>query len=169
MKLIDIEKNVYRKNLNRVIVCFIASFALLAVLFGQLFIQVLATPSGDNFWFNFSGVVLALVICLSLVNKFKHHPFMTEIYYVWQLKQQINFIYRKLTKIKSSAFNDVDIEALTILDFYYKACEKLYLLDDNTITLSSLKKEQKELEQLLRSYNLSVENHQYQQSLLAKF
>lgn len=167
MKLKNIDKAIYRKHLNKVIVGFIITFLILAVLFGQLFIAIFAGQAENNFWFNFSGVVLALIFSLTIINHLKHHKFMTEVYYVWKMKQQINYIYRKLAVIKTQALQQSDVSALIILSFYYKACRQLYTLDDNTITLSSLDRDEQVLMVHLNNHNLTVDVNDYQQQLLS--
>ncbi|WOH38284.1 DUF3087 family protein [Thalassotalea fonticola] len=168
MQLKDIDKKRYRQHLNKIIVAFIVLFLILALVFGQTFIALFASESAnsDNFWFNFSGVILALVTSLSIINKYKTHSFMTEVLYVWQLKQQINFIYRKLKTVKTQAFTDNDINALIILSFYYKACRQLYLLDDNTITLSSLTREENTLLEFIQAHHLTINSDDYSPQLI---
>ncbi|TRX56782.1 DUF3087 family protein [Thalassomonas sp. M1454] len=166
MKLQQIDKARYRKHFNVVIVAFIASFMVLAVLLGQLFISLFSSPEADNFWFNFSGVGVAFIIVLSLVNHFKNHIFMSEVLYVWELKKQINYIHRKLAKVKKIAFDQQDVNALIILSFYYQACSQLYHLDDNTITVSSLNIEKQKLEELINKYNLTINVDLYEQALI---
>ena len=94
MTLKEINKAVYRKNLNRIIIGFIASFALLGIGFGQLFILLFSLPEADNFKYNLTGVLLALTLCGAVLNGVKNHRYFNEIYYVWQLKQCQNRIYR---------------------------------------------------------------------------
>lgn len=169
MQLRPVEKIRYRKHLNQVIIVFILSFLIIGVGLGQLLITLFSHSGADNFWFNFSGVVLGLVIVIGFLNYCKEHQHMTEILYVWQLKQQINYIYRKLKSVKKAAFDGANVDALIILEFYYQACHQLYTLDDNTITLPSLLQEQKKLQEFLLGHNLSVDSNQYQQSLLIQF
>ena len=169
MKLQKIEKSAYRQMLNKVIVAFIISFAVLAIVFGQILIALLSQPNADNFWLNFTGVVIALVCCLSAINSIKNKDYMREVLYVWELKKQINFIYRKLAKIKLAGLQQGDIDALIILKFYYKACHQLYTLDDNTITIETLNKEQAALESYLDEHQLNVNEQQYQAETLKKY
>jgi len=172
MKLQDIDKKRYRKHLNIVIAVMIVSLMALALGFGQLLIALLASGEGDNFIFNLSGVVLAGIICLSVVYKVRHHHFMAEVYYVWQLKQSLNKIYRKLRKIEaardeSTSPNNTD--AFIILNFYYAASSQLFKLDDNTITMDSLQIEINKLQSLLESKNLTVSLEDYNSTMLAAF
>ncbi len=168
MKLQDINKSRYRKHINIVIVALIVSLMAMALSFGQLFIAMLGTPGGDNFIFNVSGVVLAGVICLLVLLNIRQHEFMTEVYYVWQLKQSMNKIYRKLKKVEA-AKEEGDIDAITILNFYYAASNQLFKLDDNTITMDSLQVEINKLQELIESKNLKISTTDYDPSMLERF
>ena len=158
MKLIEIDKKTYRTKLNQVIVGFIVTLAVLAVTFGAiliaLFADILAVDivnsaieqgeTTSNFRYNFLGVLLALLVCGVILQQLKHKPFFNEIYYVWQIKQIQNIIYRRLKKIKQASVVG-DANAIIILRFYYASLEQLYTLDDNTLTMSSLKKDMAKL------------------------
>lgn len=89
-----------------------------------------------------------------------------EVYYVWQLKQIHNLIYRKLKKIKALAAED-NIDALTILFFYYNSIKQVYLLDDNTLTLSKVDAELTALNANIAERNLTITLEQFDKSLLA--
>ncbi len=166
MQLISIDKLRYRQHLNIVIGVFIGSFLILAVGFGTLFITLFGASDADNFWLNVAGVGLAFVLLLATINAIKNNPFMAEVYYVWQLKHQINLIYRKLKKIKKLAFTDKNINAIIILSFYYQACQQLYNLDDNTITMATLTTEHNHLQDFINSHNLTIVVENYHQQLL---
>ncbi len=200
MKLIEIEKATYRKHLNIIIVCFIASLLILALAYGQGLIMVFAdnnivaettinTGSGaegfanektsealageeatapNNFKFNFFGVLLALLTCVLALHKLRASAFFKEVYYVWQVKQLQNLIYRKLKKIKAAAEND-DVDALVILSFYYASLKQVYLLDDNTLTMSKLNKDISELNTRIENKNLTITADQFDKALLANY
>jgi Protein of unknown function (DUF3087). len=168
MKLQDIDKKRYRKHLNMVIVALIISLMTLALSFGQLFIALLSSADGDNFIFNLSGVALAGAICLGVLHRLRHHEFMREVFYVWQLKQSLNKIYRKLRKIEA-ARDDGNVDAYIILNFYYAASSQLFKLDDNTITMDSLQAEINKLAALLESNDVKVSLDDYNSALLAAF
>ena len=189
MKLKDIDKAVYRKHLNIIIVGFIASLLTLALVYGQALImlfadsaQLLATPANvttgelvneatgteSNFSYNFMGVLLALLTCVFALHRFS--AFFSEVYYVWQVKQQQNLIYRKLKKIKVAAeADDVNVNALIILNFYYASLKQVYLLDDNTLTMSKLNTDINELNSQLENLNLTLSTDQFEPSMLADF
>ncbi|AWB57305.1 DUF3087 family protein [Colwellia sp. Arc7-D] len=191
MKLKDIDKAVYRKHLNIIIVGFIASLLTLALVYGQALImlfadstQLLTTPANvttgelvneatgteSNFSYNFMGVLLALLTCVFALHRLRFSAFFSEVYYVWQVKQQQNLIYRKLKKIKVAAGADeVNVNALIILNFYYASLKQVYLLDDNTLTMSKLNTDINELNSQLENLNLTLSTDQFEPSMLADF
>ena len=177
MKIIAIDKEIYRQRLNRVIIGFIIILTVLSIIFGTALIAIFSEPINEalanqgtsNFKYNFSGVVIALLFCAATLHYLKTTPFFNEIYYVWQMKQTHNLIYRKLKKIKKAAFQDHNINAMIILNFYYSSLHQVYVLDDNTLTLSSLKLEQQKLNELMLEKQLSVEIAQFDSKLIAEF
>lgn len=193
MKLKDIEKPVYRKHLNIIIVGFIASLLILALAYGQGLImlfadsaEVMAKPTNvaageianevaateSNFKYNFLGVLLALLTCVFVLHRLRFSAFFSEVYYVWEIKQQQNAIYRKLKKINVAASNDdpdVDVNALVILNFYYASLKQIYLLDDNTLTMSKLNTDISELNTRIENLQLTISTDQFDKSMLADY
>lgn len=160
MHLEEISKPVYRKRLNIVIAIFITCLTLISVGLGAILIHLFgdALPAVDpvtgeplsNFRYNFVGVILALLICISILQQLKNHAFCKEIHYVWVLKQVQNIIYRRLKNIKSAANNyeeTPDIDAFIVLNFYYKSLIQVYNLDNNTLTISSVRTDLAKLEE----------------------
>ncbi|MFT6153325.1 MAG: hypothetical protein ACJA0E_000120 [Bermanella sp.] len=168
MKLQNINKERYTKHLNIVIVALIISLMVLAISFGQIIISLLSDGTGSHFVYNLAGVAFAAAVCLKVVHSFRYHEFMSEVYYVWRLKQILNAIYRKLTKIKK-ARDEGDISAFIILNYYYQASEQLLTLDNNTITMDSLKTDQDTLQSLIQSSNLKIQIEDYHTELLNAF
>lgn len=140
MQLIEINKERYRKHLNKVIIGFVASFMVLSLAIGQGLISVFSDPNSDNFNLNLTGVIIALFICGGVLQKLKHSAFFHEIYYVWQLKQLQNKVFRKMKTIKKAAEND-NVNAYIVLYFYYSSLRQVYLLDDNTLTINKVNSE----------------------------
>lgn len=171
MTLIPIDKIVYRQRMNRVIVVFVASLALLSVIFGSILIAlfgVAAEPgaaSTGNFHWNLMGVLLALALCSAVLHSQRHQPILHEVLYVWRLKQCHNKIYRKLAKVKAAAQNN-NINALIILVFYYESLKQVYLLDDNTLTLPQVQQDLNAVMAQAESLNLSIDSSQFELSLL---
>lgn len=187
MKLQYIDKARYRSKLNRVIVSFIVVFALLAILFGAILIALFADSSlaelgvnnlanslaeqqqpQNNFRLNLLGVILALLSCAGILQQLKTSDYFKEVYYVWQLKQLQNIIYRRLKKI-TQAKDAMDIDALIILNFYYASLQQLYTLDDNLITISSLNAKVAHLNLLLKEQGMEVSTEQFNRDLLDKY
>ena len=184
MNLKEIDKTIYRKHLNIIIVGFISSLLILALAYGQGLIALFAEPVNNsaeqknNFQYNFLGVVFALLSCVFALHRLRSSDFFCEVYYVWQVKQQQNAIYRKLKKIKAAA-QKIESEkagqsaqntnAMIILTFYYASLKQIYQLDDNTLTMSKLNKDMSELDTLIENQQLKISIEQYQPSMLADF
>jgi hypothetical protein len=187
MTLKDIDKKTYRSKLNQVIVGFIITLALLAIAFGAMLIALFTDPlaidnvslstintavetggNDSNFKYNFLGVILALLACAAILQQLKNKPFFNEIYYIWQLKQIQNTIYRRLKKIKKASL-DADENALIVLKFYYVSLKQLYILDDNTITMSTLEADISKLDQLITDFDKEIHVDQFTQTLLSSY
>ena len=176
MQLLEVSKTLYRKRLNIVIIIFVSALLVLSLslgsamitLFGDLVIEnSVGKMEVNNFRYNILGVILALLACFAVLSQIIAKPYFKEIYYVWQLKQLHNKIYRKVKKIKLAAKNDVD--ALIILKFYYYSRRQVYLLDDNTLTIPELDKEIKQLDETIAKKNLTISLSQFNKSLLTSF
>jgi len=165
MQLINIDKQRYRKHLNIVIAGFIGTLLILSLIFGQLLIASFAQEGVSNFRYNLLGVILALLACAGIMHTLKSSDAFKEIYYVWQIKQLQNLIYRKLKKIKVGVSND-EHNALIILVFYYQSLIQVYRLDDNTLTISEVEKRLSDLQDTIAEKNLTVSADQFEQKLL---
>jgi len=177
MQLIEIDKTVYRKRLNIVIVGFVSALLILSLglgsaiiaYFGDLLIENAdGVMEVNNFRYNILGVILALLACAAVLHQIKNSLFFKEIYYVWQLKQLHNKIYRKVKKIKL-ALKDDDVNSMIILNFYYRSRKQVYLLDDNTLTIPELEKDISNLNEMIANKKLNISLSQFEESLLASY
>lgn len=184
MKLIEVDKARYKKHLNIVIFGFISSLLVLSLLFGTALIAMFSTVAemaqvavtageieevqDSNFRFNLLGVILALLANAAILHSIKHSDFFTEVYYVWKIKQTQNLIYRKLRKIKVAAKGD-DNQALLILFYYYQSIKQLYVLDDNTITLSTVEQNLQEVTDTINEKNIDVEATPFDKKILSDY
>ena len=178
MKILDIDKKIYRDRLTKVIIGFIAALTVLSILFGSALISLFVEQSinvvglaegsakASHFKFNFLGVVLALLSCAAMLHRLKNTTFFYEIYYVWQLKQLHNLIYRKLTKIKKAVFDENNLNAMVILNFYYISLKQVYFLDDNTLTMSKVTADQEKLTKKLIEENLTLPLEDFNKHML---
>ncbi|WP_258406124.1 DUF3087 domain-containing protein [Shewanella aegiceratis] len=174
MMLVEVDKARYRQHLNRVIAVFIASLALLSLVSGQLLIalfgnqEVVSGESTGNLHLNFFGVLIGFGICALGLYQQRHKAYFREIYYVSRLKALQNRIYRKFKQIKQAGERN-DIDALTIQVFYFSSQKLVYLLDDNTLTLSQVDKELEAVKARIAELGLNIGPEDFDESLLKKF
>ncbi|MDX2319296.1 MAG: DUF3087 family protein [Moritella sp.] len=171
MKLQQIDKERYRKHLNMASVVATAILIFFALFYGQILIHFFAAADGNNFKLNVVGVILGVISLLILFNLVRRHPYLTEVMYVWDLKQANNQIYRKLHHIKAALANsdNTNIDAITILHYYYAASKQQYNLDNNTLTIEGLTEEMAKLDSLIIAKNLTISVDDYNPELLKQF
>nr|WP_026052515.1 DUF3087 domain-containing protein [Gayadomonas joobiniege] len=168
MQFEAVDKSRYRNHLNKIIVASIVVLAGLSLAISQTLILLFPDPDGSHFHWNLSGVILGCVAVGLLLRHFKAHPFMTEVYYVWRLKQHLNWIQRKNKSLKT-AVDQGDAQAMQILWFYYQGLRKLWQLDDNTITMEELAIWQTELESKANQENVQLSKTQFDKSELSPY
>lgn len=168
MQLIEINKARYRRHLNLVIAGCIGGLTIGSLAISQTLIFLFPDESGRHFHWNLLGVIIASLIIIGLLNKFRRHDFMTEVVYVCELKQSLNKINRKMPKLRiaSSAGN---ADALLAMQYSYAGSRLLWHLDDNTIVLDELTSQQIELERIAATFGLTLDIQNYDESLLAQF
>lgn len=165
MQLQQIDKATYRKRLNKVTLAIIAAMLLFAIGSSSLLIELLGQPGKSNFWFNLTGAVLAAAIVGYSLYRSRHSEYMQEVWYTWQLKQELNRIYRKSAKLKA-AVDLNEINALIIMNFNLRGSIQLYELDDNDLTLSELKQELTTFEKKLAEMAVNISTDDYRTELL---
>ena len=174
MKLVKIDKKQYRSINNQMQIGLVVMLIILSLLFGQMMIYffgvepVAGAKSTGNFHFNFAGVILALMVCSLLVRNLRHKPKFYEVYYVWQLKQLQNKIYRKLKAVQLAA-KDNNRDALIILSFYYQSLELVYELDNNTLTMSNVNNELEKLQQRIDAAGFTIDVDEFTPEMLQAF
>jgi hypothetical protein len=84
------------------------------------------------------------------------------------MKQLHNAIYRRLPKIKAAAEQGQQ-NAFIILTYYYQTLEQIYLLDDNTLTLNELKKNQTKLVTQIQQKKLTITAEQFDKSMVLAY
>ena len=103
MQLIEINKTRYRRHLNRVIVACITVLAVGSLTLSQALIALFPDESGSHFHWNLLGVIVSSVTIGWILHKYRTHDYMREVVYVWELKQALNKINRKMPKLKIAA------------------------------------------------------------------
>jgi len=164
----DIDKARYRKHLNFTILGCIVALLVSSLSLSTLFIALISQPDAQNFTLNLMAVVVSVAAILTGLSLNKKHPFFYEVYYVWRLKMELNFINAKIHKIEAAS-PEQDRTALTILCFYYQASRQLWTLDDNTISLDSLDIKQAKLLTRLDALTSPIDSKGYHRELLKQF
>ena len=168
MQLIEIDKLRYRKNLRIVFAAIAAALVVLSLGSSTVLIQLFSTPETDHFWHNLAGVIFAAIVVAFTLNKLRHHPFMQEVVYVWDLKQQLNRIHRKLNKIEAR-IEENDHDAMIIMNYMYRGSKQLYELDDNTITMGTLNSKIRVLEKKMEDAGISLSTDTYDPTMLDRY
>lgn len=168
MKIQEINKARYRNHLNKVIVGCIVALVIGSLGIAQALIAIFPSEQSSHFHWNFLGVVVTCLIIGSVLKKYKHHDFMTEVTYVWELKKQLNYITRKMRKLKA-AVEEGDVVAMQIINYSYAGSRQLWQLDDNTITMEELSIWQAELDAKAREVNVTLDTDKYEAKLLSKY
>jgi len=168
MQLKEIDKERYSKHFKQLFIGVVLLMLIVGVGSGQLLILLFTDGEGTHTLLNAIGVLIAALITGSLLRRYKEHPFMYELLYVWELKQQLNKIYRKQKAIKA-AMEEGDRDAMVIMNFSYQGSKQLYHLDNNTLTMEELNRSIVELEKLLEQYQYQITLEEYRQELLERF
>ena len=168
MQLREIDKTRYRKHLKVVFAGIVAVLIVIALSTSALLIYLFSDPESSHFIYNLAGVVIAAFFVGFILTKLRQHPFMYEVVYVWDLKQQLNRIHRKQRKIEA-AVEEGDHDAMIIMNYLYRGSKQLYLLDDNTITMEDLAIKIQVLDSRLEAAGLSLSTDSYDPSMLDRF
>jgi hypothetical protein len=168
MQLIEINKARYRRHLNIVIAGCICGLIIGSLAISQTLIGLFPDESGRHFNWNLLGVVIASVTIAWLLNKYRTHDFMTEVVYVWDLKQSLNKINRRMPKLKAAS-REGNFDALLAIHYSYAGSRLLWRLDDNTIVMEELAMQQAELDRIALEYNLTLNLDEYDDLMLKQF
>ena len=168
MKLRPIDKNRYRKHYRIVFAAIVIELTAISLVCSALLISWLSTPDESHFTLNLAGLVIAVMMVAYTVYRFRDHPFMDEVVYVWNLKKQLNLIYRKQHKIEP-LIEDNNADAMLIMNYMYQGSKQLYELDDNTITLDDLAIKARHLNTKLEENGLKLNTDDYYSGLLGQF
>jgi len=168
MQLININKARYNRHLKIIFAACAIGLAIGSLAISQLLIAFFPDVSGSHFHWNVLGVIVsALVIAYSL-NRYRAHDFMTEVVYVWRLKQALNKIHRKTPALQAASLKG-DTHAVLILHYSYAGSRLLWELDNNTLTMDELELKQAELDRLAEKYQCVPNVVDYKESLLRLF
>jgi hypothetical protein len=168
MKLRQIDKTRYRKHYKIVFAAIVIALIAISLGCSTLLISWLGSPDEAHFTLNLAGFGVAVLLVAYTLYRFRHHPFMDEVVYVWNLKKQLNRIYRKQHKIEP-LIEDNNVDAMVIMNYMYQGSKQLYELDDNTITMDDLAIKSKHLNTKLEEKQLTLTTDDYNSGLLGQF
>ena len=168
MTLKEIDKKRYHRHLRAVFAGIVLALVIISITTSTVAIYLFSSPDVSHFLYNLAGVIFAAIVVFIILNKLRQHPYMYEVVYVWDLKQQLNRINRKVRKIEAAVKNN-DKNALIIMNFMYQGSKQLYELDDNTITMDSLINKIIFLEQRIENSGLDLSERVYDQAMLDQF
>ena len=168
MQLIQIDKARYRKHLNRVIIGCGLALAVGSLAISQILIALFPDESGSHFHWNLLGVIITSITIGWALNKYRSHDYMTEVVYVWELKQALNKITRKMAKLKAAG-REGNPQALLAIHYSYAGSRLLWQLDDNTITMDELAIKQAELDSVAAKFNVTLNADDYDDVILKQF
>ncbi|MBO1518653.1 DUF3087 domain-containing protein [Oceanisphaera pacifica] len=167
MKLIAVDKERYRKHFNRLLFGCAVCLAVCSLVISYTLIALFPDPSGSHFHWNAIGVLISAALVGGALYHYRHHEYLTEVYYVWRLKQSLNKITRKMRKVEAAA-KQGNPDAMLILQYSYSGSRLLWKLDDNTLIMDELAVKQTELNNLAEKYNITLDVDNYDEQLLAK-
>jgi len=166
MKLQTIDKALYRKRLNILLVISIAVLLVTSLSVSNILIAFFGSEvDGDNFWWNLVGVVSGLAVISALFKIMAGKPFMAEVNYVRGLKKEMNRIYRSSKKLQA-ALEANDKNAIIISYFNLQASKQVYQLDNNTLTMDELNTKIELLNDKIEQLGLTISVDDYQSDLL---
>ncbi len=168
MKLQTIDKALYRKRLNILLVVSIAVLLITSLSVSNILIAFFGSEvDGDNFWWNLIGVASGLAVISALFKIMVGKPFMAEVNYVRGLKKEMNRIYRSSKKLQT-ALDANDKNAIIISYFNLQASKQVYQLDNNTLTMDDLNEKIRLLDEEIAGLGLSISVEDYHSGLLEK-
>ena len=168
MQLREINKIRYRKHFRIVFAGIVFALLIVAPAISASFISFFSNPEASYLFHNMAGVVIAATTVFFVLTKFRQHPYMFEVVYVWDLKQQLNRIQRKQRKIEAAIENN-NKDAMIIMSFMLHGSKQLYELDDNTITMEDLLRKIQVHDKRMEAAGLSSLSDLYNPAMLEQF
>lgn len=168
MQLTEIDKTRYDRHLKIVFAGIAIALLVISLAASTLFIQLFSTAQAPHFWHNLAGVAVAVIVVVLVMGKIREHPYLTEVVYVWDLKQLLNKIQRKQRAIEVRVEAN-DRTAMIILNFQYQGSKQLYQLDNNTITMDDLLIKIQHLDKRMDAAGLNITSVNLEPALIEQF
>lgn len=168
MQLREIDKSIYQKHLRTVFIGMAVALLIISPLLSLLLISMFSEPDASHFMHNVASAIIAAAIVAFVLTKLRLHPYMEEVVYVWDLKQQLSQIHRRQRKIEAAVENE-DRDAMIIINFQYRGSKQLYELDDNTITMEELNEKIIHHNQVLEQAGLPISTDSFDPSRVKNY
>jgi hypothetical protein len=166
VELRNINKTEYKRRLNRLQGGAVIALLLMALGFSELY-RALWSHGESSTLLNAAAVITAALILAGWFQTVKHQPWLADIRYTWNLKQELNRIYRRSRKLEA-ALAENNPQALCIQYFSLHGSRHLYTIEDNTLTLPELNEKIAEFDQRLQQLGLHISVADYHPDLLDK-
>lgn len=166
MELRSVNKALYRQRLNRLQGSMVVALFVLGLGFSSLYRWLWANGESSTL-LNGAAVLTAVALVSGVLLKIRHRPWMEDVLYVWNLKQELNRIYRHSARLEK-ALADQWPEAFCIQYFSLHGSRHLYLIEDNTLTLPELDEKIARFDERLRQQGLSIEARDYDPEMLKR-
>lgn len=168
MHLEDIDKSRYRRRFRIVFAAIVVLLTIVSLGTSTLLITLFGTPGESHFSLNLTGVVVGAAVVVLTLLALRQHPYLREVVYVWDLKQQLNQIFRKQRKIEPLV-EENDPDAIATMYFFHRGSQQLYELDDNTITMDTIGLELRALERRIEDLGITVTTDSFRKEMLERF
>jgi len=164
MKLRTIDKAIYQEHRSRIQWIMVATLFATSIGFAELY-RAIFVGGESSLLLNALGVVTGVAIVTLGLFRLRDTPYFDEVHYVWQLKQELNRIYRKTQKL-DAALEAGQREAFVIKLYSLEGSRQVYELDDNTLTMSDLVRQLDELRDRIAQEGWDMSADDYRPELL---
>lgn len=164
MELKQIDKATYKKRLNQVQFGAVGALFVLGMGLAEIY-RALWADGESSTLLNAAGVLTAVIILAGVFKMIRDKPWMEDIRYTWQLKQELNRIYRHV-KFVDAGVAENDVDALKAQYFSLHGSKHLYQIEDNTLTVPELNEKIADLDKKLAELEMTLAISDYEPWLL---
>ena len=164
MELKQIDKAAYKKRLNQVQFGAVGVLFILGMGLAEIY-RALWADGESSTLLNAAGVLTAVIILAGVFKIIRDKPWMEDIRYTWQLKQELNRIYRHV-KFVEAGIADNNPDALKAHYFSLHGSKHLYQIEDNTLTVPELNEKIVDLDKKLEALGMTISVADYEPWLL---
>lgn len=168
MKIRKLDAVEYRKKQKKVAITLSLIFALLGLGLSALLRHFSGNPEGENMLVNLIGVLSGLLITISIYSRYKSHPYLEDIGYIWGMKKKVLNIQNKIHHWEE-ALQRGEQTAATVLAFYFEAGMELQRLENNEYGSSEMVKRYNRFQSECERLGLIASAEDFEEELLGQF